>query len=254
MKTIKLLALAAVLALSPACKKTEKAKPDPAAGSAATGSAEGSAPGSAEGSAPGSAAAGSAEGSAAAGSAEGSAAAAMPPADDTADYIKVLAVHHEPKPGDPVEVKFERFKITKANFDPAKIEGGTATIELDVTSLKSGSDQRDGHLQSPDYIDTAKFATATIDIGNVKKQDDKRFTADAKIKFRGVEKKYPVAFEVVEAKDDWIRVRGEHKFQRMDFKVGRPAGPDPKAPTDPKKAEGVGAELTAKIQLTLKKV
>jgi len=246
MKTVKLVLLAAVLAFSPACKKNEKKEepkkeevkkeepkkepttPDPAGSGAAMA------------------------GSNAAG---GSAAAAVPtppppppPAEDTADWIKVMATHVEKQPTDPVEVKFEKFKVVKANFDPKKIEGGTATIEIDLTSLKSGDDKRDEHLATPDYLDVKKFATAVVEIGNVKKKDEKTYTADAKVKFHGVDKKYPVTFEVVEAKDDWIRIKGEHTFKRLDFKVGKKPGKDQKKGDD-----GVADEMTVKMQLTLKK-
>ncbi|MGN6109824.1 MAG: YceI family protein, partial [Kofleriaceae bacterium] len=108
-------------------------------------------------------------------------------------------------------------------------------------SLKTDSEKRDAHLNSADYIDSAKFATATVDVDNVKKKDGQSYTADAKIKFRDLEQKYPVTFEVVETKDDSIRIRGEHKFPRLDFKVGKAEG------------DGVAPDLTAKIQLTLKK-
>ena len=57
--------------------------------------------------------------------------------DADADSIVVLAKHTDPKPNDPVAVKFEKFKVTKATFDPKKIEGGKATIEIDATSLKT---------------------------------------------------------------------------------------------------------------------
>jgi polyisoprenoid-binding protein YceI len=243
MKTLKLLVLATVLAASPACKK-KKTEPTP------TPVTE---PGSASGAmatpdAPDMAGSGSADptmGSAGSGSAAaGSGSAAAAPADPNADYIQVLAEHAEKKPTDPVVVSFDKFTVKKATFDPKKIEGGTATIEVDLASLKSGSDKRDAHLTTADYIDAKKFTTMTIDVVNVKKKDDTHYTADAKVKMRGVDKTYPVAFEVVEAKDDWIRVKGEHKFGRMDFKVGKEkTGPD----------ESVAQELTVKLQLTLKK-
>jgi polyisoprenoid-binding protein YceI len=228
-----------VLAVSPACKKDKKdpgktgtpgsaaTTPTPDPGSAAATPTPTPDPGSA-------------------------AAAPTPteppkPAEDTADWIKVHATHFTANPADPVEVSFEKFKVVKATFDPAKIEGGTATIEIDLASLKTNDAKRDDHLKTPDYIDTTKNPTATINIGNVKKKDDKTYTADAKVKLRGVEKKYPVTFEVVEAKDDWIRIKGEHKFSRLDFKVGKKAGPDQK------KDDGVAEELAVKLQLTLKK-
>src|SRR5690606_14626244 len=115
MKTVKLLVLAAVLAASPACKKKDKpeAKPDPA-GSAAVD------PGSAAAVPTPDPTAGSA--------------AAPTPTEDTADWIKVYASHFTKSEADPVEVTFEKFKVVKADFDPAKIEGGSATLEIDLAS------------------------------------------------------------------------------------------------------------------------
>lgn len=229
MKTFKLLVLATALALSPACKKKEEAKtdPTPTQGSAATPTPTPD---------PGSAATPTPD------------PAAAKPAEENADWIKVYASHFTKSETDPVEVKFEKFSVTKATFDPQKIEGGTATIEIDLSSLKSNDEKRDGHLKTADYLDVSKFATAIVEIDNVKKKDDKTYTADANVKFHGVDKKYPVTFEVVEAKDDWIRVKGEHTFKRLDFNVGKKAGPDPKKGDD-----GVADELTVKMQLTLKK-
>lgn len=219
MKTLKLIALAAVLAAAPACKKKDESKP----ATTEVGSAD-------------------TTGSAGSATAEGSAATATP--DANADFISVFAEHAEKKPDDPVEVKFESFTVKNATFDPQNIEGGTATIEVDLASLKTGSAKRDKHLSTEDYIDTSQFTTMTIDVANVKKQQGNTYAADAKVSLRGIEKTYPVTFEVVEAKDDWIRVKGEHKFPRLDFKVGKEkTGPD----------ESVAHDLTVKLQLTLKK-
>jgi polyisoprenoid-binding protein YceI len=239
MRTFKLLVLAAALAFSPACKKKDEAKKEtPPTGSAAaptppppgpdqTATPTPTPPPPTPTPAPPTPA---------------------PPAEDTADSIKVMATHFTKKDTDPVEVNFEKFKVVKANFDAKKIEGGTATIEIDLTSLKTNEAKRDQHLQTPDYLDTKKFATATVEVSNVKKKgDDKHYTADAKVKLHGVEKKLPVEFEVVDAKDDWIRIKGEAPLKRLDFKVGKKAG------ADMKKDDGVAEDMTVKIQLTLKK-
>jgi polyisoprenoid-binding protein YceI len=165
--------------------------------------------------------------------------------DANADYIEVHAEHAKKKPDDPVKVRFEKFKVTKASFDPKKIEGGTATIEVDLASLKTGSDKRDDHVKSKDYLETgtAAFTTMTINVADVKKKGgDKHFTANATVKLHGIEKKIPVEFEIVEAKADWIRIKGEHKVKRTDFKIGK-TGAD----------ESVADEVTFKVQLTLKK-
>jgi polyisoprenoid-binding protein YceI len=160
-----------------------------------------------------------------------------------ADFISVFAAHAEPKPNDPVEVKFTKFSVTKASFDPKNLEGGTATIAIDLASLDSGSPKRDGHLKSPDYIDLAKFTTATIDVTNVKKKSDTAYTADANVDFHGAKKTYPVEFEVVSTTDDSVKIKGAQKFARADFGLGKGPGPD----------ESVAQELEIKLQLTLKK-
>ena len=234
MKTFKLIVLATLLAAAPACKKKPQDKPTPAAtvDAAEMGSAD-----------PGSNTMGSADPGS--GSADpGSGSAAVTTDELPAEYILVEGTHKDPNPKDPVVVHFEKFKVTKATFDPAKIEGGKATIEVDMTSLKTDSPKRDGHLKTKDYLEVDKFAALVINIDNVKKKDDKTYTADAKVKLKSVEKKYPITFEVVEAKDDWIKVKGEHKFSRTDFKVGKPVAD---------KDESVNADLVVKLQLVLKK-
>lgn len=166
-------------------------------------------------------------------------------ADPEPDSIVVLAKHTEAKPDDPVQVRFEKFKVVKATFDPKKVVGGKATIEIDATSLKTGADKRDGHLQSPDFLDTAKFATITVNIDKVKKKAENKFSAEATVKFRGATKKYPVTFEVVDTQADSIRIKAEAPFTRSDFKVG-------KVSKDPKEAPAAN-ELTIQMALTLKK-
>ena len=84
----------------------------------------------------------------------------------------------------------------------------------------------------------------TIEISNVKRVD-KTFSADATVKLRGVTKTYPVTFEVVDQKDNSVRIKGEHTFSRLDFSVG----------TDPSKdsQQQVDTELTIQMLVTLEK-
>ncbi|HRC56378.1 MAG: YceI family protein [Myxococcales bacterium] len=162
-----------------------------------------------------------------------------------ADSISVFATHTEPKPVDPVEVKIPTFKVVKADFDPAKVEGGTAELELDLSSISTDDQKRTDHLKSPDFIDVAKFSTANVKIDNVKKTADNKFSADATVKFHGAEKKFAIAFDVTETMADGIKIQLEHKFSRLDFGVGKDS-------KDPKEAP-VAPELTLKAALTLKK-
>jgi polyisoprenoid-binding protein YceI len=251
MKMLKMLAVTTALAASVAgCKKKEEAPAMSGSGDVKPdkGSADTTGSGSAV-VANGSAGSGSADTMQGSAAGSGSAAAAgsgsAAPRDPNADFVSVFANHVEAKPGDPVEVQIQKFNVVKATFDPKKIEGGTAEITLDMTSVSSGSDKRDHHLQTPDYLDAAKYATVTIDIDNVKKKTDGVFSADADVKFRDVDKKYPITFNVVSTTDDSVKIKAEQAFSRLDFKIGQDS-PDPKvAPVQP--------GLTIKMQLTLKK-
>ena len=171
-----------------------------------------------------------------------------PPASNS-DRIEVLARHRAVAgqadlDADPVVVHFDRFAVTKASFDPKHLEGGTATIELDVTSIKTGSEERDNDLKSPEFFNAASFATITIDVANVKKQADTKYTADATVACHGVTKTYAVTFEVVSTTADSVRIKGEHAFSRLDFSIGVDPAKDP--------TERVDTALIIQWVLTLK--
>jgi len=183
--------------------------------------------------------------------AAGSAAAERKPTPSAdADRIEVVARHlpaagKEDLESDPVIVHFDKFAVTHASFDPAHLEGGTATLELDPTSIKTGNTERDTDLQSPDYLDVARFATITIDVANVKKQSATTYTADATVACHGVTKTYAISFDVVAATADTVRIKGEHAFSRVDFAVGVDPATDP--------TERIAAPLIIQWVLTLKK-
>jgi polyisoprenoid-binding protein YceI len=218
------LCLATVLTVAPGCKKQEDKPPQP------TAMPSGSAAGSAAPTGP---------------SPAGSATPHSEVPDDNADHITVLARHKNPKPTDPVRLAFEKFKVVKADFDPKKIEGGKATLEIDLSSFHTDSDMRDGHLKSPAYLDVGKLATATITIDNVKQKAGTTYAADATVAAHGMTKTYPVTFDVLDTKDDRIRIKGEHTFTRLDFGVG----------TNPAQnaEEQVGTDVTIQMVLTLVK-
>ena len=170
--------------------------------------------------------------------------------DAEADRVEVFA-RHLPAAGkadldsDPVVVHFDRFTVTKASFDPEHLEGGTATIELDLTSIKTGSRERDKDLQTPPFVDAARFATITIDVANVKKHADTKYTADATVACNGVTKTYSVAFDVLTTTAGAVRIKGEQAFSRLDFAIGFDPAKDP--------TERIAAPLTIQWVLTLKK-
>ncbi|MEZ4669004.1 MAG: YceI family protein [Anaerolineae bacterium] len=72
------------------------------------------------------------------------------------------------------------------NFDPSNPSGASVEVVIDTTSMTTtGVEQRDQHLQSPDFLDTAKFPTMTFKSTNVEPYDNgsrAKITGDLTIK------------------------------------------------------------------------
>jgi polyisoprenoid-binding protein YceI len=160
------------------------------------------------------------------------------------DHVTVVADHTDKAKGK-VDVVFHRFAVTEAEFDPANLEGGTATLVVDLASLKTDSEKRDKHLRSEDYLEVTAYPNATVTISDVKKKAgaDKAYTAKADVEVHGVTVAWPVTFEVIEETDAAMIVEGELAFKRSDIGVGAATGED-----DP-----VADEMAVKVRLTLPK-
>ena len=58
------------------------------------------------------------------------------------------------------------------DLDPANVTGSAVMATIDVSSVDTGEAQRDSHLRSPDFFDTAKFPTATFKSTKVTRTSD----------------------------------------------------------------------------------
>ncbi len=163
--------------------------------------------------------------------------------DEAGDYLKVETSHEPAKPEDPILVVFGGLKVVEAKFDPAKIEGGTATLEFDLTQIESGVGKRDKHLASADYFDSEKHPKGTIAVKDVKSKGEDLYAASADVTVHGVTKTLPIEFKVTEKDETSITIVGTHSFDRNDFGIGKVEG-DPAAAT---------VKATLKVKLTATK-
>lgn len=73
--------------------------------------------------------------------------------------------------------------VDRDNLEKSSVE---ATVE--VTSVNTANEKRDAHLQSPDFFDTAKFATATFKSKAWKKTGEDTFDVSGDLTLHGVTK------------------------------------------------------------------
>lgn len=87
------------------------------------------------------------------------------------------------------------FKNTsgKVVFD-AEAKTGSVDITIDMKSVNTGFDDFNGHIQGEDFLDTAKFPTATFKSTQVVFEGDKPRSIDGVLTIKGVSK--PVTLTV----------------------------------------------------------
>jgi len=87
------------------------------------------------------------------------------------------------------------FKNTsgKVVFD-AEAKTGSVDITIDMKSVNTGFDDFNGHIQGEDFLDTAKFPTATFKSTKVVFEGDKPKTIEGQLTIKGVTK--PVTLTV----------------------------------------------------------
>jgi polyisoprenoid-binding protein YceI len=119
---------------------------------------------------------------------------------------------------------------------------GTVDVTIDMTSVDTGSELFDGHIQGPDYLHTEQYPTATFKSTAVKFAGDKPVTIDGQLTVKGVTK--PVTLTVTSyqrmphpmVKKDAIGADATTVIKRSDFGAG-------------KNAPYVGDEVTLTIAL-----
>lgn len=82
-------------------------------------------------------------------------------------------------------------------------QASNVTVEIDVASLNTGNEQRDGHLRSPDFFDTENFPKATFTLTKFERSGDD-VTATGDLTIRGITKPVTLKGDVGgPAKDPW---------------------------------------------------
>jgi polyisoprenoid-binding protein YceI len=69
-----------------------------------------------------------------------------------------------------------------------------ADFSIQVNSINTDDEKRDGHLKSPDFFDAEKYPTITFKSTSFKKADEKTYKLAGQLTMHGVTK--PVTFDV----------------------------------------------------------
>ncbi|NMH64720.1 YceI family protein [Shewanella salipaludis] len=116
------------------------------------------------------------------------------------------------------------------NFDAAKPAQSKVNVTINTLSLDSNHAERDKHLRSPDFLNTAKFATATFASTSVTDKGEGDMLIEGELTLNGVTKPLTIkAHAVGEGQDPWGGYRagfvGTSEFALKDYGINFDLGP-----------------------------
>ena len=117
-----------------------------------------------------------------------------------------------------MEGKFGKFAST-LNFDPAKPEQASATIDIDLASVDTGSGEGDEEVVGKPWFNTAAFPKAVFVLKQMKATGSNMYEASGtfSIKGRARELKFPVKYVAQGAKG---QLSASFTLARADFAIG----------------------------------
>lgn len=118
---------------------------------------------------------------------------------------------------------------TRISFDPANPAAGTLDVTIPLAGAKTGNGDRDSTLQTADFFNVAKFATARYTAKGFTRSGDK-YVANGTLELRGVSKPVTLTFEWKPGPNPVLV--GKATVKRLDFGVGQGDWKDTKSIPD----------------------
>ena len=116
------------------------------------------------------------------------------------------------------------------SYDEKAPEKSSVNVNIDVTSLNSNHAERDKHLRGEDFLNVAKFPTATFKSTSFEPLGDGKAKLSGELTLRGITK--PIIIDVTNiggGKDPWGGYRqgfsGTTEFALKDFGIDYNLGP-----------------------------
>lgn len=116
------------------------------------------------------------------------------------------------------------------NYDPKDVAASKINVTINTNSVDSNHAERDKHLRSPDFLNVAKFPTATFVSTKIVTDDNDEFDIVGDLTLNGVTKSVTIEVDKIgEGKDPWggyrVGFEGETEIALKDFNIKQDLGP-----------------------------
>lgn len=113
------------------------------------------------------------------------------------------------------------------NFNPENLGESSIDVTIQVASIDTENERRDGHLRTPDFFDAETFPTITFVSSEIVSAGDNNFVAKGQITIKDVTKDFEMPFTLLGVMDhprrEGSQIAGfnsEFTLLRNDFGVG----------------------------------
>lgn len=121
-----------------------------------------------------------------------------------------------------VRGKFEKFEGTLVTAED--VSSSAVNVSVDLTSINTGTADRDAHLRSSDFFEVENHPSMTFKSTGVKKADDDEFIVTGDLTIKGVTRPIELEVELLgEGGDPWggtrVGIEAKGEISRKDFGI-----------------------------------
>ncbi len=113
------------------------------------------------------------------------------------------------------------------NFNPENLDESSFDVTIQVASVDTENERRDGHLRTPDFFDAETFPTMTFTSNEIVSTGENTFVAKGELTIKDVTKDFEMPFTLLGVMDhprrDGVKIAGftsEFTLLRNDYGVG----------------------------------
>ncbi len=126
----------------------------------------------------------------------------------------------------PVVGKFTTYTVD-LNFNPDDLANSNVVVDMDVNSVDTNNERRDGHLKTADFFDAEKFPKMTFTSSSITKTGENQFLMRGDLTIRDVTKQIEIPFTLLGIGDHPSRentqvagLEGSFTMNRLEYGVG----------------------------------
>ncbi len=126
----------------------------------------------------------------------------------------------------PVVGKFTAYTVD-LNFNPDDLANSNVVVDMDVNSVDTNNERRDGHLKTADFFDAEKYPKMTFTSSSITKTGENQFLMRGDLTIRDVTKQIEIPFTLLGIGDHPSRentqvagLEGSFTMNRLEYGVG----------------------------------